>query len=85
MSNIFLAGGLALSIIVLVCGLPMCCYDSYMKSQEQKRREEEYNKKYVYYKDKDGTQHYGTPPPPAQLPEKILKFETAMKDINTNV
>ena len=85
MSGIIYAGSVALGIIVLVCGLPMCCLDAYWKSQEQKRREEDANKKYEHWVDSDGGKHYGTPPKEIDLPEKILDFKTAMKDINTNV
>ena len=81
--NIFTAGVVVLGVAVLVCGLPMCCYDTYMKSQEQKRREEDNNKKYDYWDDDDG-KHYGSKPN-MELPEKILEFKTAMKDINLNV
>ena len=85
MSGIILAGGTALGIIVLVCGLPMCCYDTYQKSKEQQRREEDENKRYEHWVDSDG-KHYGTPPTQEiDLPEKILDFKTAMKDISINV
>ena len=81
--NIFLAGGVVIVVIVLVCGLPLCCYDSYMKSQEQKRREEEYEKE-MSKKKWSKSDWYG-PNPTNELPEKILDFKTAMKDININV
>ena len=86
--NIFLAGGVVIGIIVLVCGLPLCCYDAYMKSQEQKRLDEEYEKEFnrrkmspserysIGLQEQDQT---------SELPEKILDFKTAMKDININV
>lgn len=91
MSNIFLAGGVALGILVLVCGLPMCCYDSYMKSKEQKRREEEYEKEWNR-RNLSPSERYKIGLPvqnptnnTSELPEKILDFKTAMEDINTNV
>ena len=88
MSGIILAGGTALGIIVLVCGLPMCCYDSYVKSQEQKRREEAADKRYEWYKNSDGPKPLGSSNGASkeiELPEKILDFKTAMKDISFNV
>tara|TARA_B100000945_G_scaffold238318_2_gene194414 strand:+ start:655 stop:924 length:270 start_codon:yes stop_codon:yes gene_type:complete len=89
MSGIIYAGSVALGIIVLVCGLPMCCYDSYMKSKEAKRREEEYEKAQGRRKMTPSERYgIGLPqqnPSNQELPEKILDFKTAMKDINTNV
>ena len=86
--NIFLAGGVVIGVIVFVCGLPLCCYDTYMKSQEQKRREEEYEKK-LKQKNMSASERYRIGLPAQnqtpELPEKILDFKTAMKDININV
>lgn len=91
MSGIIYAGSVALGIIVLVCGLPMCCLDAYWKSQDQKKREEEYEKEMGRRKLTPSERYrIGLPQqnPTNQnpvLPEKILDFKTAMKDINTNV
>ena len=86
--NIFLAGGVVLGVIVFVCGLRLCCYDTYMKSQEQKRREEEYEKSQGRKLTPSERYGIGLPqqnPSNQELPEKILDFKTAMKDININV
>ena len=86
--NIFLAGGVVIGVIVFVCGLPLCCYDTYMKSQEQKRREEEYDR-VKGRRNLTAAERYRIGLPAQnqtpELPEKILDFKTAMKDININV
>ena len=83
--NIFLAGGVVIGVIVFVCGLPLCCYDTYMKSQEQKRREEEYERDKGRRNLTAAERLNGYRKPGQELPEKILDFKTAMKDININV
>ena len=75
MSNIFLGIVVIGGAATLICGLPMCCADAYYKSKRQKEREAAYDM---------------VPPSTGrdkslELPEKILEFKTAMKDINLNV
>ena len=83
--NIFTAGVTVLGVAFLVCGLPLCCYDSYMKSQEAKRREEEEEKERRYYEKWGNKNNERRQANNNELPKKILEFKTAMKDISFNV
>lgn len=67
MSNIFLTIVVVLGIATLVCGLPLCCMDTYYRNKKRREAEAAYDNMDM--------------PKEAELPEKILTFETAMKDI----
>jgi len=72
MSGLFLTIVVVLGAATIVCGCPMMCADEYYKNKRRKEAEEAFDR-------------MEASPPETGLPKKILKFETAMKDISITV